>query len=1200
MPSEPAKPRPTKRRRGRRVVVILLAMLAVGLGTVVWLYRHYTDPERIRQLAESRLQHYVGGRVSVGGARFSWVEGVCLSDVAVFAADAAGKGTHATSDAVFTCREVRLQHDTKAALSGGLVIKNVTAVEPTCSIVRNTDDGSINLENLLLAAPPPMDQAPPSWPTIELRSARVHVVSRTAGRDRVVDDLSVTVRAKPTKHDSQLYDVTWQGGDPRAPSGHSRIDLRTGRIQNVQGGLPWMSVEAVAVAINTRYDGVSAWHDLLGLEGTVRAQDYSVGEGDGGAGPSATIALSEATISIPINAAERRVQPAERYLRFQRVDGQVRLTRDTIVAEFSGLFHNSECKVELTIRADGSKLESLADVSFDAALSAKALTLPRRDRQAAPAEARFVDATMALATLYRLYDPVGVIDLDIRAAKNAGADQPIRVDHATVTAIDGSASALFFPYRVDGVRGVIDYSSEGIFLRDIVGHRGEGTLTVDGWVASPQHMSEKKVTVVGKNLALDDALWGALESRHRRIRDQFLPTGTIDLTLDITQRSGTDAEPSAPTAAATVSLRGVSASYFGFPYPVTDLTGTLRIDTLRVEVNGLVGRSADATIRVDGAIDLVEGGTDTVDLTIRGEDVAFDESLMAALPPEASEQVNRFHPAGTFDVATTVSCTPQQPRTTHVSHVMLNDVSLRPDALPIDLTEVLGQLRIASDEILVEGVTGRYKNATFSVEGSFAGRGEERTTSLMIRASDLALDDSLRAALPEKTREALSAWRVDGPIATETAIHASAGVPVTSRTIATLNGVSVHHLAFPTPFDDVHAVVDFDQEAIQVKDVRARYGTGTVRLDFEGTAVDGEESGTIGLSATNLTLDTSLRGLLPDSMARAWDRMKPAGTADLYLEQLRYHRSTPDARREWTVRGYAELGGVALGGVADVQRASGTLVGAGAIVDPDGGTSLTGSLSLASLDLYGRRVTNATSSWSLARLANGEGMLALRSNTGRIYDGSLAGDLDIEFDPRKTDYRLSVTAQDVQLGPVVNAPRSSSPNTPPIDVSGLLGGQLQLTGTIGASASRRGTGRFEVREGHIYRMPIILAILNVLNFTMPGDGVFEQARANFLISGDRTLFNDIRIEGSALALAGSGSMSLPDQSVDLGLVSVNPRQRLPWDEVINGISRELVELHVTGPLSQPTVRPEPFPGIAGEFRRLFQKKRIKNIQPSSP
>ncbi|MCZ6894699.1 MAG: hypothetical protein O7H40_11725, partial [Gammaproteobacteria bacterium] len=172
----------------------------------------------------------------------------------------------------------------------------------------------------LLRLPEHVDRLAGRGPTIELRDARIRVVSVEDGEARLVEDLRLTIRARPAQGEPDTYVVAWHDESQQAADGHSKIDLRTWRLRNVQGGLPWMSIEAVMAAIDVGYDGVGAWSDLLGLAGIVRAKDYNLpGAGENQATRSATIELTNASISIPIGAEESDLPPEERYIRFEGV-----------------------------------------------------------------------------------------------------------------------------------------------------------------------------------------------------------------------------------------------------------------------------------------------------------------------------------------------------------------------------------------------------------------------------------------------------------------------------------------------------------------------------------------------------------------------------------------------------------------------------------------------------------------------------------------------------------------------------------------------------------------------------------------------------------------------------------------------------------------------------------------------------------------
>ncbi len=1190
------------------MVIIVAVLIASGL-----VYRHYTNPERIRDLAKGYLQRYLRGPVTIGSASFSWWDGVRLFDVAVHEVQrGASQRTPPTGTTplspVLSCREVRLSHDRSSVLSGGLRVKGIMALEPTCLIVRDAADGHTNLEGLLRFPDVMAHGVSGPLPTIELRDAQVRVLSREGALDRVVQDLRLHIRARPSQRDTHIYDVVWQGGDGHTASGYSRIDFQTGRLRNVSGGLPWMSIEAVMLAVNAGYDGAGAWCNLLGLDGTVRAKDYDLSTALHAEGSrSATIELSDASISIPIDEQERPLPPEQRYLRFARVNGQVQLTPEGIRADFTGQFHGGECRVSAVLHGAVEKLATLNDVDFDVRLSVTGLDLPRHDPDGPPAEVRFIDRWHQLAGFYRDYDPHGPVDLEVEVTKRAGADEPIVVRRVLLTARGGDASCRYLPYRGYDIAGTIERTPEGVFIRDIRGGHGGGTVTVNGHLAKPTKQAAKELSIKAEGIPIDETLIEALPEQYRRICEQFNLEGTIDVEIELAQPAGSDQQPAKWQTHPTVTLRNVSARFDGFPYPIDHLTGTLVVDEDRLKLLNIVGRSGEARIGVEGSATLSGGQLTGLDLAISAQDIPFDDVLLSALPAETRKQVAAFHPRGSLDVHTSLTFDVDAKTVVHTSDVVLKDVAIRHEVLPVELAGINGRLRMTPNEVVLDGLTGRYNDATLSAEGSVSRDGGRQATAVIIRSRNLQLDEAFCAALPPKARKVVADWKIDGPIATETVVSTtptSAHADPSVSTVARLQGATVRHRLFPLVFDDVRAQITIDGDGARASNVEARYGTASIRADFDMRGIRGAEEGTIKLSATGVTLDDSLRDLLPEEMTAAWNRLRPTGSVDVYLNSLRCRRSSVEGPLEWLVEGYVEFNDAGIPGLARIERMSGTLVASGSLVDRLGGTSLSGNVTLSTVNVLGQRLNRTESDWSYTRIASGEGMLALDPIQGRIYDGSLTGSLEVAFDTHRADYKLSATIHKMQIEPFINADRTSRPpDSKRVEVRGLADGHLYVSGVIGNRSSRRGGGRFEVIDGHIYRLPIILAILNVLSLSIPDEDAFDDARADFFIVGNRVQIKDITLRGSVLALVGSGLMTLPDRGVDLNLVNVSPHRwaRVPvLADFVEAASRELVELHVTGPLSQPTVRARPFPSISEEFKRLFRKRKPKKIQPAAP
>ncbi len=1205
MPPSEANSRKRKRRRTTRWVVLIA--FAMSTLAVVFAYRRFADPQRIRAEAESLLQQFAHGRVRVGSATFSIFDGIHLFDVAVASAPPDERLESETTDTVFSCREVLLSHDPVSALWGRLRIKSVVAVEPICSIVHDRVRGTTNIAGLFQVSPP-MDRADVAMPTIELRDAQIRVVYRDSNRERIVEDLALTVRGRPSQRNPDIYDVVWQGEDDAAPGGYSQIDLRSGYLRNVRGGLPSLSIDTVMLAVNAGYDGAGAWCDLLGLDGRVRARDYNLIGDPGAPGRrSATIDLHDASLSIPIHKEERELAGDRRYLRFEDVDGTVVVTTDAIRAEFTGRFHGSECRVTATMRGGVERLATLDDVDFDAQLTVTALELPRNDSQAPPEQMRFTQRYPQLAKFFRDYDPHGLIDLDVAVAKHSGPDEPLEVRRILVTARGGDASVRQFPYRGSLLSGAVEYRPDGVWIRHVCGEHDGGVVCVDGRLDRPDPCAAAELTIRGEDILIDDELYRGLRAPYDRIKDQLRPEGRINVDLALHRPACDGNEPGSWRSETAVRFDNLSASYVGLPYPVDHLAGELVVEGKRLRIVRINGNAGKAQVHVTGNVALTSSESPEMDVTIRADGAEFDDRLLAALPERIRESVVALHPCGRFDLQTFLTVNPESREVLSRSTVMLHGTSVRPESFPVELTDVEGRVRIEPTVFAIDEVVGRYHGAAISASGTIERSAPRRALEITVQCRDLRIDDELRAAAPPKMRRVVTDWSVDGPIAVDIlARRDSTGEDdLTYHTTAKLDGVNVRHPRFPIPFEDVRGTMTIAAAGSRGIGFRGRYGVSDLQVDFETHETDDGEEGTIVLNATGLPLDDNVRGLLPERVRGGWDRAGLQGRADLHLSELHYRSTAGSPDSTWRVDGRIDLQQVDALPLAGLDDASGTMTVSGTLVDRLGGATLAGQLRLATARIYSRTFSDIESAWSLVRSADGVGRLALAETHAAIYGGGLTGHAEMLFSPERSDYDLTAMVYGMQIAPWLQAGRTGLPESsiPPgseaaTQIRGTADAQLYLSGVVGDPLSRRGGGRLEVREGYIYRLPILLAILNVLDMSVPNDEALHELEADFFVLGNRLQFDTIALRGGSLNLVGTGSMSLPDQAVDLRLVNVGARTwaRVPLlSDLVEGAAKELVELRVTGPVSRPTVRAQPLRGLTEEFKRLFQKKPTKKI-----
>ncbi len=1179
--------------------------VCIGIGYVLSLV---LNEEQMRVAAQSFLQRHINAQVTIENASFSWFDDLRLQNVQIHAAPSKdrvpGDDAHRTQPPIFSCRELIVTPDFVSLLKGDIRIKTVLAVEPTCTIVRDAKTGKTNLGNLVWVGKTHSGDEWLAPPSLELRKSRVVVVQQRDGQDTLVEQIDLEVRGKLSAKDQGFYDVVWRRLGKVPASGHSQIDLATGRARNVEGGLPWMSVETVMIAVNAKYDTVGVWSDLLGLGGTVRVRDYDFGQGDKDDRPrSATIELDGARLSVPINAGEQLLPADQRYLRFESVRGYVELSADQVHAEFRGMFHGSPCHAIVTLRSGGEELNSLDDVDLEVHLKISNLLLPSVASEINVSEARFVNRWPKLAKFYRDFDPHGRLDIEFEASKSAGANQPLRVKGLHVKAVDADASWRGFPFRVSQLTGNIDITPEGTRIRLLQGKHDDGMVTVDGSFSRLGRGAAVDLRISGDRIPVDDALCQALSLKNRPVCRDFAPQGEIQVRTHLTRPESADERPAKWNVRNEISFTSLSAEYVKFPVPIDHLSGTVVSNHGRVSLQGLKGKVGHGSVDVAGEIVWLGRQLSHMDVTVNGHDILIEDTVISALPESVRDQVAAFRPQGFVQVTTRLTKDEEESSVNHQSTLVLQAVEIRHESFPIPIVDITGRLDVSATGIRLDDVRGKYGQSSISATGLIDQFTTQPSPRMTVQCAGLTLDERLYQHLPERISNWLSDWRVEGPIDLQVNLGEARTPPASNmRIVANLEGVTVKHPRFPLPFEDVQAVVTLDGGNVYAFGILAGYGDAQVQANVDASRQNGDINATVSMTVRGLPLDESSRNIFPDAVGKVWDKLDLSGRVDLLVDRLDYSRLHSSNDGTWSVQGQIALRDVAGAGVLDLRGAEGDMTIGGMLIDAQGATTLTGNLKLGSVQLLGRSLSNAVCPWSFVRVDDGDGQLTMDSFQAEIYNGSVTGQLRLMFGLQPANYHVSAIMYGVEVDSLINDNGLEDVETKKIDIGGVVDARVHLTGLVSDKRTRRGAGRVELREGHMYRLPLILAILNVINLTLPQEQAFQDAEVDFFVLGNRLELSSIVLRGAALALMGTGTVTLPDFGLNLNVINISPHQwaRIPGlTDFLEGASRELVELHITGPVSAPTVKPRPLRGISEELKRLFQKRKPKPIRSAS-
>ncbi|MFH0983559.1 MAG: hypothetical protein V2A79_18750 [Planctomycetota bacterium] len=1175
--------------------IVALSVLAAAALLYAWM----TDPEHIRRRCEHYFGRFLDGEVHIESATFGLFDGIQLGGVQVTERGAT-RPTSSPERPFFYCRNLLLKHDPLAMLVGRLKVQEVVAVNPVCNLIRSDETGDYNMGHMLRGSARRESAERPPLPVVRLRNASLIITRDGGGERRDVDRISLGLLATPLDDAEGTYTLAWKREGAELTEGRSLLDLRTLSFKDLEGGLPWLSLETGMLAVATQVPDTDRWFSLLGLSGRIKAEGYDMSLGTGQGEPGRlTLRLRDASLSIPADEVERRLPLSERYLRFDGVEGVVELSQRQADVRFTGRFHGSPCRVSAFLAGELGPRAHLDDVSLSANITCEDFTLPVLAGDAAAV--RFVERWRPLSSFYNDFDPHGRVSLEVALVKEAGPGRPVRLAKGMMTVLHADASYRKFPYRVRNLTGTVEFTPEGMYLRELAGdHRG-APVVVNGWLAETRWYAATDLHITGRSVSLDADLHEALNARYRQLWDTFELAGAADITVDMTRAPGTEQDPQPYVTTINAELSDARARFSRFPYPVEGLSGGVAIAGERLRVTRLRGRNGPARVVVDGYADLASEGLSDLNLRIEAEGVAFDDQLFAALPQEGRTPVALFTPQGIFDLAGNVTWDPSSGQAVYDLTATLRDVQMTYRIIPVPVEHVAGTLRVQPKRVTLEKLTGQRGGGTVTISGTSCSAAEQADSHIVVTCENLIADETLLAALPERMSRVCRDLRITGPLKSVTRYEKEGPVDAavgTQHTIIDAAGASINAMLFPYPLTITRGTVTVEPGRVGIDDLHAAHGDTTVALDGALALDDLSVGGTVALSGAHVVLDEDLRLAVPWRWRRTWNKIMPTGALDLELKTLRYHRTHDASSADWDFEGRLVLDGVGLEAGVRATDLVGTLQGSGNVSEAAGGLSVSGAFALDSLSLNDRRVENVR-----GRLEHSaaNGVLELADLSGALYGGLILADVHVAFEPGATRYDVTATMQDVDLREFLRAGKGT--DTRYDAVAGIMDAHLFMTGSAGDPESRLGGGKVHIRNGNLYRLPLLLAILNVLHRGTPQEPAFQEMSAEFLITGKCVEIEDIIFQGPTLALVGSGTITPATGTVALTLVAVTPHR---WVEVpvitefFEAASRELVEIDVTGPLSGPVIRAKPLRGVEAAFQTLFEKKKPKKHKSVAP
>ena len=218
-----------------------------------------------------------------------------------------------------------------------------------------------------------------------------------------------------------------------------------------------------------------------------------------------------------------------------------------------------------------------------------------------------------------------------------------------------------------------------------------------------------------------------------------------------------------------------------------------------------------------------------------------------------------------------------------------------------------------------------------------------------------------------------------------------------------------------------------------------------------------------------------------------------------------------------------------------------------------------------------------------------------RPLTARLFGGTVYGDgwITLGAEPR---YVFNASLSEADLSRLAQE---------------VIVGRQNLRGKITATANLRGKGRslnglggqgtIQLRDGDVYQLPLMVALLKILSIRPPDQTAFSTSDIDFRIEGEHIYFDRINFNGDAISLRGTGEMDF-QQSIRMTFHAIVGRGDLNIPlikELFTGASQQIMQIHAGGTFQNPEIRKEPFPVVSQALQQLQQDLQ-RGVNPRAP
>lgn len=541
----------------------------------------------------------------------------------------------------------------------------------------------------------------------------------------------------------------------------------------------------------------------------------------------------------------------------------------------------------------------------------------------------------------------------------------------------------------------------------------------------------------------------------------------------------------------------------------------------------------------------------SLDVEVYAKNLELDEAFLARFPYIGKMLWDDYKPIGKINVSCTANFNNQdnQKKMDYAININLNGIKALYTDWPFLIHDLNGDIELNPKKLYLKGIAGYIKNGNHTSQAEFRGEfdlyGSQKT--FVMNIPNLFVNEDLLKNIPGVGEQVWLKAHPTGFVDLAFQYNKNEHQDSCNFLIVDCKGLEINPADFPLPISYLNGQFKICNNIILFKNTSGfiRCGDQSIFTEMNGVYDTKSERKIFNLRVPNLFITKAFLQNLPDKEIgeKLLNTINPRGKADVIAN----------------FQGFKEK--------------------------KDNNYSIEINLKDCSITVSKYKIPI----WGIeGRLELNKKRLVSKRINAKCYGGNLEGHVLINRETNPYRYKGELNLSRINIEELAHHIQTQKL------WSGLLYGRITYQGSSTDIEDFSANGQFNVEDGYLSDVPIILSVFNFLSLSLPKKETFHSAQAKFLVRNGLIHINSSKVSSDTVELNGRGDISLNGDlrlnivaGFDKNFFSDIPLVGKLFDFIVGGVRKQLTMVEIKGNFFKPEIHSVPFKPITRSIKNVF-------------